>query len=360
MSSASFLLAANYDCKSPAKAASAKHMGDNEHDQDNEPGHESVEEIPQNNVFKKVPEKNEIEDQKMFLMRIEILEKRNQELQAETQALKAENRELSSKLESHQNVQTSPWRKIRSCDQRSDPVVNISIADRITFKEKCHDTCQVSGIKGHNICAHIWPKHFESGMKNMFGDKYGIHGESNLALLHKSVEQAFDSGQICFLLEVLQESGDKCIVVKVLDESISGTTIAGSVGGSTMTFKDLERRCFDMSDHVVSGTLLSHHSKQAIHRAFVKGWIDMPTKESYLTLANFCSPDCQIAHEVSKWLRSQEALGAFLRPPPRHLEPAESSWPQAIPEPWTSVAGTTRVRGLGELALHHCLGPSAS
>ena len=272
-------------------------------------------------------------------------------MSAEYQALKAEIRELFSKLESHENVQTSPWRMMRNSDN-SAHVANIAAADKKAFKEKCHNTCQVCGIKGRNICAHIWPKHFENGLKSMFGDKYSIHGESKLALLHQSVEHAFDSGQMCFLQEVLPGSGDKCIVVKVLDESISGTTIAGSTRGSTITFKDLERRCFDMSDHVVSGALLSHHSKQAIHHAYVKGWIDSPTKESYLTLANFCSPDCQKSHEVSKWLRSQEALGSFLCPLPRQRELAESAWPQARPEvgpePWTSVAGTMRARVRGQ------------
>ena len=192
-SSAPIPLAVNDDCFSGATARSEKLMGDNGH----RPGQKSGG-IEQQNDPKKAPKTNEIEDKKTFLMRMEALEMRNRELEkrlqehemrqqadeAKYQALKAENRELFSKLEPHENVQTSPCRIMRISEPDSANVVNVAAADKKAFKEKCHNTCQVSGIKGRNICAHIWPKHFENGLKSIFGDKYSIHGESKLALLH--------------------------------------------------------------------------------------------------------------------------------------------------------------------------------
>jgi hypothetical protein len=263
----------------------------------------------QKNQAKEVPTHEEINGLEEALARIQVLEKENQRikiLEKENQTIKTENHSLKGRLESYEIVAHGTWTKIRNASPKSSTVRDISKAAKRAFKRKCQNTCQASGaVDASNICAHIWPKHCEEGLKAMFGDKYSIHGPENLALFAKPIEQAFDSGQLCFFLRVLI-SGDRCIRIKILDSSI----LEKKIGDSDMTFKELEDRDLDMTDHVVSGALLSHHSKEAVHYANTQKWINSAEKESYLALAEFCSPDCVKAQQVSAWLRAHTPDGA--------------------------------------------------
>ena len=237
---------------------------------------------------------------------IKALQDENQSLKIENQAKSSEIQSLTGKLESYVHVESSEWRIMRNQSSNSSAtrssnssVSNISRASKRNFRSKCNGTCLISWIEG-DTCAHVIPKHFEAGLRKLFGGKYKIHGEENLLLLQKDVEVAFDSGQICFYLGEELACGENCIKVKILDQSITLKTI----GNSKITFKDLEEKFLDMTDHVVSGTLLSHHSKHAIHFAFVMKWIDSPAKANLLALAHFSSPDCVQAQRVSQWLKS--------------------------------------------------------
>ncbi len=107
--------------------------------------------------------------------------------------------------------------------------------------------------------------------------------------------------------------------MKILDASIDECTI----GGSSITFNDLEERLLDMAEHVASGTLISHHSKEAIHSAFTKGWIESSEKGRLLTVAHFCSPDCAKAQQVSGWLRRMRTPTGSSASHPRARGPAE-------------------------------------
>jgi hypothetical protein len=256
---------------------------------------------------------DKIKDLEEALARIQALEIANK---AQMELKDKEIQSLRSTLESHVSVQNSAWKLLRIDDRTAAPVSNIPRADKRAFKRKCKNTCQGSGIEGVNICAHIWPKHSEEGLRVMFKGKYSIHGGENLLLLQKPIEHAFDSGRICFVLATLPGTREKYIRIKVLDESIRRDTI----GGSELTFHDLEERFLDLTDHVVSGTLLSHHSQKAIDFAYVKKWIGSPEKESLMALAKFNSPDCAKAQQVSEWLRSHTPEGSpRILPPPSPL-----------------------------------------
>ena len=260
----------------------------------------------QTNQAKEVPTHKKINGLEEALARIQVLEKEQQRIEKENQTIKTENHSLKGRLESYEIVAHGTWTKIRNASPKSSTVRDISKAAKKAFKLKCKNTCQASGVvDASNICAHIWPKYCEEGLRANFGDKYSIHGAENLALFSEPIEHAFDSGQLCFFLRVLI-SGDRCIRIKVLDPSIREKKI----GDSDMTFMELEDRFLDMTDHVVSATLLSHHSKEAVHYAKTEKWIDSAQKESYLALAEFCSPDCVKAQQVSAWLRAHTPDGA--------------------------------------------------
>jgi hypothetical protein len=279
------------------------------------PGQDSASTL-QSDQAKDDPDGNVCGDQKDPWAIIQALQAEKKSLKASQAKLKIENQSLTGILESYVNVETSPWKKNRSQISHSSLALDIARAIKRLIKHNCKNIGLLSGIEGLNICAHILPKHFAAGLEKLFGGKYKIHGTENLLLLQKDIEQAFDSGQFCFCLGVLV-SGERCIKAKILDQSIAQMTI----GDSEITFEDLEERFLDMTDHIVSGTLLSHHSKQAIHFAFVMKWIDSAEKESLLALAHFSSPDCVQAQQVSQWLKScrdtQDGSLSFAPNPPR-------------------------------------------
>ena len=238
-----------------------------------------------------------------------------QQLQVQNESEKEKNEQLQkyvqsleSKLESHEVVQNGPWSKMfhDPTESKSSPTPKSA---KKALKKICQKKCQGTGTKRETICAHVWPNHAWKKLKEMFNDEYNIHGEENLLLLCKDVEREFDAGRICLVLGVLQ-NGDKYFKVKVLNKDTGKTRI----GTSSITFNDLENSFFDMANNRVSGTLLSCHSKQAIHYAFTKGWIEAPEKESLLAMADFCSPDCVKAQQVSAWLKSNSQEGSFSHP----------------------------------------------
>jgi hypothetical protein len=218
--------------------------------------------------------------------------------------------ELSSKLESYESNETSPYKKIfnEGSEAKSITVPGVSRGDKREFKEECKYTCQVSGIQGKNKstelhCAHIWPKHAHEQLISIYGEKYSINGTENLSLFHADVEKEFDSGRICFLLCLSPQSDQhpECIRMYILDPKIRDQRI----GETEITFSDLNGQLLDMTCHLVSGTLLANHAKKAIHYAFVKKWITPAEKESLLTMARFSSPDCVRSKEISHWLSLQ-------------------------------------------------------
>ena len=221
---------------------------------------------------------------------------------------------LESRLESFELGQTCPWGKLFNMDGNSEHVSKVSQDVRKGIRTKCNEKCQASGIiGGTNICAHIWPKHCGAELRSIFGNKYRINGYRNLALFHEDVEKAFDSGKMCFVSEFKESIEAKIIRPKILDKSIGDIRI----GNSDVTFNDLERGMIDMNDHVVSGTLLSQHSKHAIHHAYVKDWIKSPDKQDLLQQAEYDSPECAKAQRIVNWLRSQVPVdGSFPAPAP--------------------------------------------
>ena len=153
-----------------------------------------------------------------------------QQLQIQNESEKEKNEQLQkyvqsleSKLESHGVVQNGPWSKMFQdpTESKSSPAPKSA---KTALKKICQKKCQGTGTKRETICAHVWPNHAWKKLKEMFNDKYNIHGEENLLLLCKDVEREFDAGRICLVLGVLQ-NGDKYFKVKVLNKDTGKTHI---------------------------------------------------------------------------------------------------------------------------------------
>jgi hypothetical protein len=76
-----------------------------------------------------------------------------------------------------------------------------SSAQRRSFRNMCHNICQVTQETGDVICALTCPKEFDDELLTHNPD-----GPKNLLLLLSSFENKFDSGDFCFLPTTIPNS----------------------------------------------------------------------------------------------------------------------------------------------------------
>ncbi len=98
---------------------------------------------------------------------------------------------------------------------------------------------------------------------------------------------------------------DGVLEMMVLDKSI----LDEAVSETKKTFKDLESKLLDVTNHMPSYTMLSRHANEAIMHAHFRGWITTDEKEHLLTRAKFSSPDSAEAKAIQAWLKSQLIAG---------------------------------------------------
>ncbi len=133
------------------------------------------------------------------------------------------------------------------------------------------------------IASHIWKRYTHGDGLEDFGlSTNDINNPRNGLLLYKSIEEAFNVKNICFLVNTIDSSE---IIVKVLCPDIISNFIFPNTN-SNIKFSDIDGRKLHYPDdeHIPFRRILHFHAKMSFQHAIKRNWI--PNDSSFIDYFN--------------------------------------------------------------------------
>jgi len=163
--------------------------------------------------------------------------------------------------------------KFEQADFKSSLIINYQ---RSSTLGDTHLKCMILDVdipRPKVIASHIWKFHTEGEGLEEFGLQVTDLGNvRNGLLLCESIEQAFDSKRVCFLIDRIHPED---IVLKVLDPNLFPMVVSSdSPTHPQETFQDIDGRLLQHPPGILPfRRILNFHAKLSFQKAIRKGWI---------------------------------------------------------------------------------------